>query len=127
VTNQFETDEEISVSIEFECREVEDPFRICLHVYNAVGDHIFTTVDSDSSSAARAPTLRGKNLRICTIPANLLNAGSYYIGIDGGVFGRKSIFKKCPLIHIQLQAAKNYLSDYAEQRGGVIAPLIPWQ
>jgi len=127
VTNQFETDEDITVRIEFECLQPEHSFRFSLHLYNAVGDHIFTTVDSDSCSKAREPTHVGKNTRICTIPANLLNAGSYYLGIDGGVFGKKSIFKKCPLIHIQLHAAKNYLSDYPEQRGGVIAPLLSWQ
>lgn len=124
--SEFGTDEPIYVEIKYKIFKKLFPFRIGFALDSSDGMYMFYTSDDDmpTRQGMRQP---GEYMSCCQIPANWLNTGSYYVGIEGGIFGVSSIFKNVPNLEFTIISTGGPTSRFSEKRRGVLCPALDWE
>lgn len=122
----FETDEDIYIEIVYEVRKSQKGFRNTLHLYGELGEHILTTMDTDSNIGVDEILIPGCFRSLCKIPSNFLNNGVYTIKLDAGIYLQKSIFKKAPPLKFNIISTSNTIVNFSEKRLGLISPIFLW-
>lgn len=130
-TVNFQINEPFFIEIEYEL--FEDGMRVYpnLHIKDAFGQYVFVTADSDIDTDSILKCKKGKYKSKCTIPENLLNTGTFYIGFAvGSVYPLHIHFYEPDLlfvtIHDPIDGIKTRLSGYSGSVPGSVRPLLKW-
>jgi lipopolysaccharide transport system ATP-binding protein len=120
--------------IEIEYELFEDGMQVYpnFHIKDAYGQYVFVTSDSDIDADSILKCKKGRYKSKCTIPGNLLNAGTFYIGFAvGSVYPLHIHFFEQDLlfvtIHDPIDGIKTRLTGYSGPVPGTFRPLLKWE
>jgi lipopolysaccharide transport system ATP-binding protein len=125
--NIFEHDETVRVEIDYDVKDPIKGSRVGFYLTGGTGDILFESYDTDAAQDCFEMRQPGRYTSVATIPANLLNAGQYFI----------SVVASCPQHRRPLVYAESVLSftvtesnlvgaEEKAQRKGVIRPVLSW-
>jgi lipopolysaccharide transport system ATP-binding protein len=131
---EINIDDEISIEIEFEILSYDDkvlPYPN-IHVYDAMGTCVF--VSAPTTTTSHKPGIYKSK---CTIPANFLNQGTYFIGVALSSFGRGVVVHffeqnalsfniKDEIYGVPTRLQVNGEVAYSAEIPGTIRPLLKW-
>jgi lipopolysaccharide transport system ATP-binding protein len=123
----FGTDEPVYVEIGYAIFKKLSPFRIGFSLHSSDDTYMFYSADDDMPEYAGKARNPGVYLSRCAIPSNWLNAGNYYLGISGGIFGERIIFKGLPMLDFSVSSVGGATSRFGEKRRGVLCPDLDWK
>jgi lipopolysaccharide transport system ATP-binding protein len=119
--------------IEMEYELLYDGMRVYpnFHIKDAYGQYVFVASDTDIDPDCRLKNKKGKYKSKCTIPGNLLNTGTFYIGFAvGSVYPLHVHFHEQDLlfvtIHDPIDGIKTRLTGYSGPVPGTFRPLLKW-
>ncbi len=128
VRTEFGTTESIYIKVEMVIFQKAPNFRLGISLFTSDGTCIFYSSDADAQERYGMGRLPGQYTCICHIPAYLLNVGSYFIAIGGGIYGVRTIFKNLPELRFIIHATGGPASLFPdEKRAGLIAPNLLWE
>lgn len=81
VSTAFDVKEDINIAVNYEVLQRSFSFQVHLYVKNQNGTVVFVAIDNLHNPYTKEPTPQGKFTETCTIPANLLNEGIYYVEV----------------------------------------------
>ena len=94
VIDTMRSTEPIVIEMEYHLDEPISGLRVGLYLQTSRGELIFTTFDTDSIQNYEKHTTRpaGRYTSRCTLPADFLNEGHYFLGVNASSFRVKSYF-----------------------------------
>jgi lipopolysaccharide transport system ATP-binding protein len=120
--------------IEIEYEIFEDGMRVYpnLHIKDAYGQYVLVTADSEIDPDSVLKNKKGRYTSNCTIPENLLNAGTYYIGFAvGSMYPLHVHFFEPDLLFVTINdpidGIKTRLTGYSGPVPGIVRPLLKWE
>lgn len=135
ISEEIQINEEIRVEIEYIvlCEDDKTILYPNFHFYDAVGTCVFF-----SSPSTMKKLHQGIYKSTCIIPANLLNQGTYFIGVAISSFGRGVVVHlfeqnalsfnvKDPIYNIPTRLQVEGNVSYSGDIPGTIRPLLNWE
>ena len=133
VRQVFDMHESVVIRMEYSIsRQAARLYYPNFHIFDEKGEHVFVTAAAAGSSEPSA-NAEGRWIATCTIPGNLLNTGTFYIGVavtgmDPGVV---VAFWERDALAIQVtedmeQTLDGARNGYAGHVPGPIRPNLPW-
>lgn len=130
-TTFFEPKDEVIVEIKYRLKKNNAHVTPALHVYSSEGVCVFITSDARLDPRAELKAKAGTYLARCVIPGNLLNCGSFYLGISLATmfpvkvhFFEKDLFKIS--VSTSIRKVVNEKTFYADVPG-VVRPILKWE
>jgi len=121
----FRTGEEIEIQCAFEDKIGISNARLVLTLLNVDGDIVLASTDHNvRKDVVNKP---GSYLSKCTIPAWLLNNGTYYLRIRFGVPGQVMLIEDTDLLTFSVEGPTPHGSDYDVRWPGVVCPKLDWK
>jgi lipopolysaccharide transport system ATP-binding protein len=108
------------------CYRVITPARdlcVLVRISDVSGNILFTTWDTDTTEWRGQVRAAGNYSSTCTIPAELLKPGRYFVSVGAYIPAVKLVEYHENVIAFDLSAVGYTLNTY---RTGMIAPMIPW-
>jgi lipopolysaccharide transport system ATP-binding protein len=102
--------------------------RIGIYMNTARGEVVFTTFDTDEPHMYDKFTNRkpGEYIDRCIVPADTLNQGRYYLGMNASSFRIKRYFQDDHAIDFNVDPSGAPGMQWAEPRLGAIRPRLKW-
>jgi lipopolysaccharide transport system ATP-binding protein len=122
--------QETQIIYEFICSEIEEGLCIGFELISPEGSALFWTHFTDSKTADWPQITLGTNQLACTIPAGLLNSGTYGIAPKLSIHNSRWI-ANLPVsltFHVEMDHGVSPLwtSLATGKRPGLITPILPW-
>jgi lipopolysaccharide transport system ATP-binding protein len=131
-TTSIQIDEPFSIEIEYEL--LEDEMRVYpnLHIKDSYGQYVFVAADSDLDPDSQLKKKKGIYRSRCVIPGNLLNTGTFYVGVaivnalpvHAHFFEQDLLFFT---VQEPIEGCRTRLSCYAGPVPGPVRPLLKWE
>lgn len=124
VAGNFQHDEELRVTLAYLQRDETSGYRFVLQLLTTAGEVAFTSTDQ----RYRRPESyrRGHHRTVCTIPARLLNRGTYAVRIWAGIAGVGQLIKPLDVGQFTVEGADVSGSVSDQTWPGVVAPDLRW-
>lgn len=123
----FRSDEPIQIEFEYQILEHIQDARVGIRVADRRNIVIFSSLDADQNSGSGFARKPGRYSTRCIIPANILNAGRYYISVYGDIPFREWLIQSESLVSLDIEMTGAVGSRYAEDgRMGIFRPLLEW-
>jgi lipopolysaccharide transport system ATP-binding protein len=92
------------------------------------GEHLFTTSERDAALNYDRFMVKkpGRYLSRCRVPANLLNRGSFVVGISAAIPNVHVLFWEPSAVQFAVDDAGGPGSQWAGDRGGFFRPALHW-
>jgi len=117
-------------TIEFEYRLATEltGLRVGLYLATSRGEPVLTSFDTDAPQAFETWTARpaGRYVSRCLVPANLLNGGTFVLGVNASAFRIRSYLTEERALTLTVDPTGAPGSHWAEPRGGPIRPALEW-
>lgn len=120
--------------IEMEYELLEDGMRVFpnLHVKDSYGQYVFVTSDSGLDYSSRLKTKAKRYISRCKISGDVLNAGTYYVGVAlTSIFPLDIHFYEQNLlfvtIHDPIEGILTRSEGYSGPMPGSVRPLLEWE
>jgi lipopolysaccharide transport system ATP-binding protein len=125
LTNEFRSDEDIQIKIDYEQKTKISGLRIKLMLVTQLGEIAFMT--SDGSSRNQESQLPGAYRSTCSIPRNLLNTSQYIVRLSIDQPGVRIIQKSIDIGSVVVIGHHNGGTTYPDVVWpGVVSPLCSW-
>jgi lipopolysaccharide transport system ATP-binding protein len=103
-----------------------------LHVKDSYGQYVFVTLDSGLDFTSSLKTKAKRYISRCKIPKNLLNSGTYYVGValtsvfpfDVHFYEQNLLFVT---IHDPMEGVPTRSEGYSGHIPGSVRPLLEWE
>lgn len=112
----------IELVIDIDFKIVPDKYHITYHLYNELGEAMFSFYDSNS----QAPLKEGNNQLICTIPADFFQSGNYSLALFIVKDKRTAIFVERDIFGFTVVDGGRKLGVYMGREPGYIRPQFKW-
>lgn len=123
-------DSAIYVNVEFDADSLDPSLSFGFDVFDSNRLHVFACNQTDSPPD-RWPHLRpGRNHVRTAIPPHFLNEGDYHLVLVASLFNREWLvnpFEDRVKIDLTIRGGLSESPYWAEKRGGVVAPVFPWE
>jgi len=129
IADQIASTEVCRVDFEYELSRNVTGLRVGLYVNSSRGEPVFTSFDTDDHRRYERFTERpaGRYISRCTLPANLLNGGTFILGVNASSFQIQSYFTDEHVMTFSVDATGAPGSQWAEARRGPIRPALEWE
>lgn len=124
--SEFSSAEPVFVEVAYRLLKPHPMFRVGYSLHAADGTYVYYSSDDDMPEYSGKLRREGHYVSRCRIPGDLLNAGSYYVAVSGGVFGVRSVFHNLPFLRFAVVSAGGPTSRFGEVRRGAICPVLDW-
>lgn len=129
--NEVPINNDFDIEIEYQLKQ--DGLKVFpnIHVHDESGGYVFVTSDSAMDRPAEMKSKRGTYISKCRIPANLLNAHTYYIGIAiTQILPLQVLFyeRNALYLHVRdpLEGVLTRSEGYSGSMPGTVRPLLDW-
>jgi lipopolysaccharide transport system ATP-binding protein len=117
-----------SIEVEYRITEPIRDLRVQIKLSSNRGDLLFISTDTDDPThheqhRTRAP---GHFVSRCSIPANLLNAGAFVVGVSAAVFDVQRYFGDDGCLKLTVNSAADPASLWGHPRSGFLRPALHW-
>jgi lipopolysaccharide transport system ATP-binding protein len=121
--------EPMTVEFEYDLRSEVTGLRVGVYVSTSRGERLFASFDTDDPDAFDHWPSRpaGRYLSRCQIPANLLNGGTFVLGVNASAFRIQSYFTEERTLTLTVDATGSPGSHWPEPRGGPLRPGLVWE
>ena len=129
-TVPFDNTTAVRVVIEGEVLREHPGLQIGLGLYNSSSELLFWSTVRDAADADWPPLPRGRVRLECTLPAHLLNEGTYRADLFLGLYHQSWICEpgvSAPSVSFEIQGGLSPSSFWVERRPGALAPVLPWK
>jgi lipopolysaccharide transport system ATP-binding protein len=128
VADHILSTETCSVEIDYEITQTVVDFRVGLTISTHQGETLFQSMDTDDPKLFETFSTRspGRYMSICRLPADLLNAGSFTVGVFASSFAIKSFLREEHVISFTVDASAGVGSRWPETRDGPYRPALGW-
>jgi lipopolysaccharide transport system ATP-binding protein len=129
VADRVASTEGCTVEFEYELKKNITGLRVGLYLYSSRGESVFTSFDTDDPVRYGKYLERpaGRYVSRCRIPANLLNGGTFVLGVNASTFQIQSYFTDEHVMSFTVDATGAPGSQWAEQRRGPVRPALAWE
>jgi lipopolysaccharide transport system ATP-binding protein len=93
------------------------------------GEPVFTSFDTDAPNRFETWTDRpaGRYVSRCQVPGDLLNSGTFVLGVNASAFRIRSFFTDERALTLTVDPTGAPGSHWAEPRGGPLRPALEWE
>ncbi len=121
--------EPFRLEIEYTLDEPVTGLRIGIYLMTTRGEYVFTSFDTDDPQLFETYSIRseGHYVSRCDIPANLLNEGSYSVGVNASSYRVRRYFQDDQALTFSVDAAGAAGMQWPEPRLGLIRPRLNWE
>lgn len=123
-------DQEADVAIEGEVEQYNKNLTIGFALYTQDGTCLFWSYPTDAGDGSLVRLGRGSHALRCRIPPRLLNEGSYYLELVGGLHFTEWLFeprRRVPLISIEVRGGTSDSPYWINKRPTLLAPVLSWR
>ncbi|HMK08602.1 MAG TPA: ABC transporter ATP-binding protein [Anaerolineales bacterium] len=120
--------ESFTVEFEYRLRAPLTGLRVGLYLSTSRGEPVFTSFDTDSAEHFETWSSRpaGRYISRCHIPGDLLNSGTFVLGVNASAFRIQSFFTDERALTLTIDPTGAPGSHWAETRGGPLRPALAW-
>lgn len=128
VVDTVRSTEHFTVEIEYQLDHSITGLRVGIYLLTMRGEYVFTSFDLDDSQRFEQLSLRqaGRYISCCTIPANTLNEGRYFLSVNASSFRIKRYFWDDRALAFTVDATGAPGKQWPEPRMGSIRPALDW-
>ena len=121
--------ESATIEVDYALERPIKSLRIGIYLMTVRGEHIFTSFDTDTPEHYEKYSERpaGHFVSQCTIPANFLNEGRYWIGLNASSYRVKRYFQDERALAFNVDPTDAPGMQWAERRLGVVRPRLAWR
>jgi lipopolysaccharide transport system ATP-binding protein len=121
--------EAITIEFEYQLQIEMTGLRVGLYFSTSRGEPLFTSFDTDAPQAFDLWTTRpaGRYVSRCQIPANLLNGGTFVLGVNASAFRIRSYFTEERALTLTVDSTGAPGSHWPEPRSGPLRPGLVWE
>jgi len=103
--------------------------RLGFYLMTARGEYVFTSFDTDNPQVFEDYRTRpaGAYISRCQLPADLLNEGRYYLGVNASSYRIRRYFQDEQALTFNVDAAGAPGTQWPELRLGPVRPRLEWQ
>ncbi|MGD2057286.1 MAG: ABC transporter ATP-binding protein [Anaerolineales bacterium] len=129
VVDRVLSTEDFTVDFEYELEQGITGLRVGLYLYTSRGEPVFTSFDTDDPVRYEQLTERdaGRYISRCRIPGNLLNGGTFILGVNASSFQIRSYFTDEHALTFIVDPTGAPGSHWAEPRRGPVRPALDWE
>jgi len=129
VHDTLRSTEAFSIEIEYSLSAPITGLRIGFYLSTTRGEPVFTSFDTDDPLLFERHTSRpvGHYISRCTIPADVLNAGRYTLGINASSYAIRRYFEDEQALDFNVDAAGAPGMQWPEPRQGTVRPRLQWE
>lgn len=126
-------DKEIEIQVDYWNMEKDSRRLVSMHLFNSMGNLIFTSANFNCCSLMPDPWLQkkypvGEFRTSCVIPASLLNDGAHSIDLYiNGVGAQDNIILERNILTFDVQEAEEGRTEYLGEWLGAVRPRLLWQ
>jgi lipopolysaccharide transport system ATP-binding protein len=119
----------IPVVIELDVLERDPAMVVAFDLVSADGTIVFRSYTTDAGESLGIATTLGRKALRCEIPADLLNAGRYWLNVRAHLRGVDPNLNAPSVLHFDVSAdhGDSYFMEARHGRPGVLAPILPWE
>lgn len=121
-SNPIVENEPIEIHANFKL-EVSGNFHITYHLYNELGEAMFSFYDKDDE----VKLTQGINHIICTIPKNFLQSGNFTLALFLVENKKKSVFSERDIFSFTIVDREREIGTYMGREPGYITPQFEWK
>jgi lipopolysaccharide transport system ATP-binding protein len=128
IVDRVASPEPFTIEFEYQLSTDLTGLRVGLYLSTSRGEPVFTTFDTDDAGQFESWTTRpaGRYVSRCHIPANLLNGGTFVLGVNASAFRIRSFLTEERALTLTVDATGAPGSHWAEPRGGPLRPALEW-
>jgi lipopolysaccharide transport system ATP-binding protein len=128
VTGMVRSSQPFSIEIEYQLLEPVRDLAVKIKLYSTLGELLFISWDIDELTRYKAYHLRtpGYYVSRCHIPANLLNRGSFVVGISVTIPNICRFFSDEYSARFAVDELGGVGAQWAVDRGGFFRPALEW-
>lgn len=127
----YSSKEDLFINLELMINKINRALCVGFDLVNSEDSVLFRSYQTDIDSNKWIPIKIGKNNFICTIPANFLNSGTYYVCPRIGIHNLYWIVKTDKVIQFEIildhGISPLWNSLNGRNRPGIIAPILAWK
>ena len=130
VCTEFTPRDAWSIEVEYWALESGHVLDTGLDIHDEEGNRVFATVDFQNEQWAGKPRVAGLHRRVCHIPADLMNDGTYVVSVGVSTNPHTSHFAEPDLVTVRIfddlepgGARGNYTREWP---GGSVRPKLKW-
>jgi len=129
VSDTVRSTEPFEIEIEYRLEAPVTGLRVGLYLNTTRGEPVFTSFDTDEPRQYDKFTDRpaGHYVSCCTIPADLLNAGRYSLGMNASAYHIRRFFQDEQALDFNVDPTGAPGMQWAEPRQGPIRPRLKWE
>jgi lipopolysaccharide transport system ATP-binding protein len=118
-----------SIELEYRLSQAITGLRVGLYIFTSRGEPVFTSFDTDDPAEFERRPARpaGRYLSRCRIPGDLLNAGTFILGMNASSFRIRSYFTEEHALSFHVDGMGAPGSQWPEPRSGPIRPALAWE
>lgn len=129
---EIKINEPFSIEVEYHIKDDNLKLFPNLHIKDSKGDYAFVSVDSEMDPGSLAKMSKGHYKSTCFVPANLLNAQTYYIGIALTQVSPLVVFcyeENALFVHVSdpIDNVPTRVEGYSGNPPGTVRPLLKWE
>jgi lipopolysaccharide transport system ATP-binding protein len=122
-------DQEFYLNIKATIEKIDPALTVGYAIYDENRLLIYWSYQTDTDQGDWPILKKGSNLLTGSIPQHLLNEGTYFVELIGGLHYRQWLFepgKDSPKLSIQIKGGLSDSPYWMAKRPGIIAPIIKW-
>lgn len=118
-----------TIEVAYELANPIKGLRIGIYILTSQGEFVFTSFDTDFPEKFEKFSQRadGSYISRCQIPANLLNAGRYVVGLNASSFRIRTYFHDEQVFAFHVDASGSPGTHWPETRLGPVRPALQWE
>ena len=126
VSDEIDTATPLVIEIDYETKSDEAVVGFTLLVHDAENNAVFISISNREPRFYGRPMVAGRYRTTCRIPANLLNAGWFTIGLNmfGSNFSDNRFTHE--ILRFEVQDSQEIRGDYFGPYWGAVRPLLDW-
>ena len=114
-----------TIELEYQLLERLPPLRVGFTLSTGDGVDVFHSNDMADAGWADQPRPTGRYVSRCTVPGNLLNAGSYTLRVSADIPHKEILFIYEQSLTFEVEGV-GVAIQFSEKWPGVICPRLPW-
>jgi lipopolysaccharide transport system ATP-binding protein len=129
IVEQVTSPEPFTVEFEYHLPKAQTGLRVGLYLSTSRGEPVFTSFDTDAPKRFETWPDRpaGTYVSRCRIPGDLLNSGTFVLGVNASAFRIRSFFTDERALTLTVDPTGAPGSHWAEPRSGPLRPALEWE
>ncbi len=129
VSDSVRSVDPITLEIDYQLEQEVTGLRVGFYLFTTRGEPVFTSFDTDSSELFAEHTSRAKGVYTsrCVIPANTMNEGRFFLGLNASSYGIRRYFQDEQALSFSVDASGAPGTHWPEARPGAVRPVLNWE